>query len=127
MLKTKAEAMKDVGRVLRRKIVIQKQEITEDELGNQTQDWADWKTVRAERNNLWGQEYYAAKAVNEENTVFFIIRHAPFIDDMNTVDYRIKYDGKFYDIKQIDFLKDDGLWVKIKALERGMKLNQVLK
>lgn len=122
MLKTKAEAMKDVGRVLRRKIVIQKQEITEDELGNQTQDWADWKTVRAERNNLWGQEYYAAKVVNEENTVVFVIRDAPFIEEMNTLEYRIKHEDKVFDIKQIDRLQDGGLWVKIKALERGVNV-----
>lgn len=119
MLKSKAEVMKDLGKVLRRKIVIQKQEVTEDEIGNQKSEWTDWQTVWAERNNLWGQEYYAAKVVNEENTLVFTIRYALLIDEINTVDYRIKHEGKFYDIKQIDFLRDDGLWVKIKALERG--------
>lgn len=119
MLKTKTEIMKDVGKVLRRKIVIQKMEIIEDEIGNQRKEWSDWKTVWAERNNLWGQEYYAAKAVNEENTVVFTARYAPFIDEINNTSYRIKFNNKTYDIKQIDYLNDDGLWVKIKALERG--------
>lgn len=119
MLKSKAEAMRDVGKVLRRKIIIQKLEVVEDEIGNQTQDWADWQTVWAERNNLWGQEYYAAKVVNEENTVVFVIRDAPFIEEMNTLEYRIKHEDKVFDIKQIDRLQDGGLWVKIKALERG--------
>ena len=64
MLKSKAEVMKDVSKVLRRKIIIQKINIVEDEIGNQKQEWVDWKTVWAERNNLWGQEYYAAKSVN---------------------------------------------------------------
>lgn len=120
MLKSKAEAMRDVGKVLRRKIIIQKLEVVEDEIGNQIQDWVDWQTVWAERNNLWGQEYYAAKAVNEENTLVFTVRHAPFVDEMDNVKYRVKYCGKIFDIKQIDFLEDDGLWVKIKALERGV-------
>lgn len=119
MIKSKKEVMKDVGKVLRRKIIIQKMEVVQDDIGNQKMEWVDWRPVWAERNNLWGQEYYAAKAVNEESTIVFTVHYAPFIDEMNTVDYRIKHNGKFYDIKQIDFLKDDGLWVKIKALERG--------
>jgi len=119
MLKSKAEVMKDVGRVLRRKIILQKFDVVKDEIGNQTREWKNWREIWVERTNLWGQEYYAAKAVSEENTLIFTARYAPFFDEMNTVDYRIKYQGKFYDIKQIDFLKDDGLWVKIKALERG--------
>jgi len=119
MLKSKAEVMKDVGRVLRRKIILQKFDVVKDEIGNQTREWKNWREIWVERTNLWGQEYYAAKAVSEENTLIFTARYAPFFDEMNTVDYRIKHNGKFYDIKQIDFLKDDGLWVKIKALERG--------
>lgn len=119
MIKSKKEAMKDVGKVLRRKIIIQKLCVKEDEVGNQQTTWVDWQTVWAERNNLWGQEYYAAKVVNEENTLVFTIRHTPFIDAMDTVGFRIKHEDKVYDIKQIDLLQNDGLWVKIKALERG--------
>ncbi len=119
MIKSKKEVMKDVGKVLRRKIIIQKMEVVQDDIGNQKMEWVDWRPVWAERNNLWGQEYYAAKAVNEESTIVFMVRYAPFIDEMNTVDYRIKHNGKFYDIKQIDYLQYDGLWVKIKARERG--------
>lgn len=119
MLKSKAEVMKDVGRVLRRKIILQKFDVVKDEIGNQTREWKNWREIWVERTNLWGQEYYAAKAVNEENTLVFTARYAPFFKEMDTVDYRIKHDGKYFDIKQIDFLWDDGLWVKIKALERG--------
>lgn len=119
MLKTKTEAMKDVGKVLRRKVVIQKLTVVEDEIGNQKKEWVDWKTLRVERSNLWGKEYYAAKAVNEENTLVFTARYGPFVDEINTVEYRALFEGKHYDIKQIDHIQDDGLWVKIKALERG--------
>lgn len=120
MLKSKTEVMKDVGRVLRRKIILQKFDVVKDEIGNQTREWKNWREIWVERTNLWGQEYYAAKAVNEENTLIFTARYTSFFDEVNTIDYRIEYQGKFYDIKQIDFLKDDGLWVKIKALERGV-------
>lgn len=119
MLKTKADVMRDVGKVLRRKITLQKLIITEDELGIQRREWVSWKTLWVERSNLWGREYYAAKAVNEENTLVFTARYGPYIDEINAVEYRVLFEGRKYDIKQIDHLQDDGLWMKIKALERG--------
>lgn len=117
-MKTKVDVMKDLARVRRRKIIIQKQIITEDDIGNQIETWTDWKTLKAEKTGLWGQEYYAARAVNEEATVVFSIRYAAFVEQMDTKN-RIVYDGRAYDIKHIDRLKDGGMWVKIRALERG--------
>ena len=117
-MKTKAEAMKDLAKVRRRKIVIQKKVDGFDEIGNPVEVWANWKTIRVERSSLWGQEYYAAKAVGEENTVVFTAKWVNFLDELNTVEYRILFEGKAYDIKNIDPLQDDGTWVKIKAVER---------
>jgi SPP1 family predicted phage head-tail adaptor len=119
LLKTKAEVMKDVGKTLRRKIELYKLEIVEDDIGAQYPEWVHWKTLRAERSDLWGQEYYAAKSAGEENTLVFTVRYVPFIDKINTVEYQVKFEGKYYDIKHIDYLQDGGQWVKIKALERG--------
>jgi SPP1 family predicted phage head-tail adaptor len=115
MMKAKAEAMKDLAKVRRRKIIIQKRTITEDDIGNQIEVWQDWKTLKAEKTSLWGQEYYAAKAVNEQDTIVFTVRYVAFIDEMDTVDYRVIFDGKTYDIKNIDHVNDD-IWVKIKVL-----------
>ena len=64
-------------------------------------------------------KYFAARAVGEQNTVGFVIRHAPFVEQLNTTDYRVVYEGRACDIKQIDHLKDDGMWVKLRCLEAG--------
>lgn len=117
-MKSKAEVMKDLGKVRRRKIIIQKKIDDFDDIGNPVEIWANWKTIRVERSSLWGQEYYAAQAVGEEKTVVFIAKWVSFLDDLNVVEYRILFDGKAYDIKNIDPLQDDGMWVKIKATER---------
>ena len=114
-MKSKAEVMKDLAKVRRRKIIIQKKTLDFDSIGNQIEVWKDWKTLKAEKNGLWGQEYYAAKAVNEESTVVFTVRHVAFIDEIDTVDYRIMFENKAYDIKNIDRVNDD-VWVKIKVL-----------
>ena len=117
-MKTKSEVMKDLAKVRRRKIVIQKKIHSYDEIGNPVEIWENWKTVRAERTSLWGQEYYAAAATGEEGTVVFTVKWVEFLNDLNTIEYRILHDGKAYDIKNVDLLLDDGMWVKIKALKR---------
>lgn len=119
-MKSKAEVMKDLGKVLRRKIVIQRKETAPDQYGDITTKWNDWQTVRAERISLWGRDYYAAVTVGEEQTVEFIVRYVLFLENLNTDIHRLFYDDDIYDIKQVDYLKDDGMWLKIRALKRGI-------
>lgn len=117
-MKTKAEAMKDLAKVRRRTIVIQRKEMSENALGDPIEMWSDWRIVRAERSSLWGADYYAAAALGQEQTVEFTLRHVAFLDALNTIDYRLLYEGQTYDIKQIDLLQDDGMWIKLRALGR---------
>lgn len=147
-MKSKAEVMKDLAKVRRRKIVIQKKTEGFDEWENPVEAWVDWKTVWAERESLWGKEYFAARAVGEEGTIEFVIRHVGFLDELDTVNYRIVLESSHhdfvsdggglisaiqpvllqkrvdrtrrveYDIKHIDRLTDDGMWVKLRCLER---------
>ena len=118
-MKDKKAAMKDLGRVCRRKIVIQRYSEQKDKWGDPSEaSWKDWKTLWAERSNLWGQDYYAAVAVGQEQTVEFTAKYVPFIDEIKTDTHRLNYDGDIYDIKQVDYLDDEGMWVKIKALRR---------
>lgn len=119
MLKTKDQVMKDLLKVRRRKIIIQKRVIDRDEYKNEIETWIDWREVWAERNQLFGSEYYAAKQLGEEKTVKWTIRYAPFVEELNTIDYRIIYNNDIYDIKDFDFLKDDSIWFVIKAEKSG--------
>lgn len=105
-MKSKSEVMKDLAKVRRRKITIQKKTSDFDSIGNQIAVWKDWKTLKAEKIGLWG---------NEESTIVFTVRYVAFIDGIDTVDYRIMFEGKPYDIKNINRVNDD-IWVKIKVL-----------
>jgi len=116
-MKPKADAMKDLSKVRRHRIVIQQKIDDFDEHQNPVEYWSNWRVLKAERTELFGQEYYAAAAVGQEQTVVFTVRHVPFLDEMNTVEYRLLYDGKAYDIKHIDH-PPGAAWVKIKAMER---------
>ncbi len=119
-MRDKKAAMKDLGRVCRRKIVIQQYSEKKNEWGDPIgAGWDDWKTVWAERSSLWGRDYYAALAVGEEQTVEFVVRYVAFLDELKTDTHRLLYDGEIYDIKHIDYLKDDGMWLKIRAVRRA--------
>ena len=119
-MKKKPDVMKDLGKVLRHRIIIQKRAVTFDDRKNQIESWSDWKPLRVELNNLFGEEYYAAKTVNEENTVKFTLRYTAELNELNSVDFRISFEGKKYDIKNIDHVKHEGIWLIVRALERGI-------
>ncbi len=140
--------MRELGKTLRHRIVIQKRSVTKDLWGNQVEEWQDWQTVWANLQTLWGERYYAAKAVGEENTVIFELRRAPFLGDLifNLTDYRIvetyitrgergtgfvginqpvllegtptQHFGRVYTIKRVDQLPGD-TWVKLTCEEGG--------
>ncbi len=69
---------------LNKRIVIQKYIINQNENGFDIEEWIDYKVVRASMNNLWGKEFYAAKAVQAENTVEFIVRYCKDLKNINT-------------------------------------------
>jgi SPP1 family predicted phage head-tail adaptor len=117
-MKPKAEVMKDLAKVRRRLITIEKRTLAFDAERNQVELWAPWKTLKAEKTQLYGSEYYAAAAQGEEQTVVFTVRKLDCLTEVNTTDFRLTYDGRAYDIKQVDQLQDGGLWAKIKAIAR---------
>ncbi len=142
------DKMRELGKTLRHRIMIQKRSVTKDPWGNQVEEWQDWQTVWANLQTLWGERYYAAKAVGEENTVIFELRRAPFLEDLifNLADYRIvetyitrgemgigivsinqpvvvegtptKHFGRAYTIKRVDQLPG-GAWIKLTCEESG--------
>lgn len=98
---------------LRHRITLQKPIISTNPNGFEVVDWQDLKKVWAAVSNLRGREYYAAATVQAENTVKFIIRYIPDIDNS----MRIIFKGKYYNITAIDNLKYQNKYVEIKGLE----------
>jgi SPP1 family predicted phage head-tail adaptor len=98
---------------LRHRITFQKHTTTINENGFKVETWEDYKTVWAAVSNLHGREYYAAAAVQAENTVKFTIRYLTGLDTT----MRISFRGKIYDIAAIDNIKYQNRFIEIKALE----------
>lgn len=85
--------------------------------GFDTPNWIPFLTVWASVNNLFGKEFYADKAVQAENTVEFVTRYNKDLENLNTKEYRIVWNGKSYDITFIDNIQYANRWIKFKAVE----------
>lgn len=117
---------------LKHKIIIQQFIKTTDDDGYKVEKWQDIKNLWAKVKNLYGKEYYAATAVQQEKTVKFVIRYTKGIDES----MRIKFGKKIvyirdksgnvtgskevdrvYDIKFIDNIKYANRFMEIQAME----------
>lgn len=106
---------------LNKRITIQKYTTYTTENGFDVQDWTSYKTVGASINNLWGKEFYAAKAVQSENTVEFIVRYSRDLEVLLEKDgtklYRVYWNKRVFDITFVDNIQYENKWIKIKAVE----------
>ena len=121
-MKTKEQKMKDLQAVRKHKLMIQKSDGTtlDDDL-NEIKNWIDWKPVKAERMDLFGAEYYEAKSLGEEKSVKWKIKYVSFLEEINTTDYRVvnTRTNEIFDIKDTDYLQDDGQFFIIRAEKSG--------
>lgn len=100
---------------LRHRITLQQLTTSVNDNGFEVETWEDFKTVWAAVSNLHGREYYAAAAVQAENTVKFTIR---YLEGLNTT-MRILFQGRQYNITAIDNIKYRNRYIEIKATEVG--------
>ena len=98
---------------LRHRITLQKLIVSTNSNGFEVETWKELKTVWAAVSNLQGREFFAAAAVQAENTVKFTIRYVSDIDPT----MRIIFRNKRYDIVAIDNKKYQNKYMEIKAQE----------
>ncbi len=100
---------------LRQRITLERLSTFVNESGFETESWEEVGTVWAAVTNLHGREYFAAAAVQAENTVKFTIRYLKGMD----CSMRISFRGKHYNIIAIDNIKYQKRYLEIKAMEVG--------
>lgn len=107
----------DIGR-LDRRITIQKQSVGFDSIGNQKTVLTDFHNCWAAVSGVSGREYWEAREQHEENTLSFKIRYCRKLADIDKINYFIRYNGKVYDITDINNLNAADSLLIIKAVER---------
>lgn len=107
---------------LNKQITVQRYSVTQDEIGNEVSSWDDYLTVWAAVNDLYGQEYWAAAGQGQEDTVVFTTRWNPLLDalaaEKELTRYRLRYDGRMYDITGYDHMGYTRRIIKIKAVRK---------
>lgn len=102
---------------LNKRITIQKIIPISTKNGFDDEGWVDIKTLWASVNNLWGKEFWSAKAIEAEKTVEFVVRYSKELEAMDSKKYRIYWNDKVFNITFIDNIKYENKWIKIKAME----------
>jgi len=98
---------------LKQRITLEKRVTAVNDRGFEEKTWQEVATVWAKAENLRGREYYAAAAVQAENTVTFTIRYRPGVD----TDLRLLFRGKHYRITAVDNVNYENRFLEIKARE----------
>ena len=99
----------------RQRIVIQQNRMVRDKDGNQRNEWADYYSCWAYANNLSGKEYWEAAQVNQEASLFFIVRYCEVLKDLDSTRYRILFRGEIYNSTFVDFMQYQNRTVKLRA------------
>lgn len=115
----KRDAMKRINSSLRHLIRIDTFIPAQQEDGSWETEWSLFAEVWANKQNLYGSEFYAAGQVNKQETVKFTIRYMPSILETPKEKMRIISDGKYYDIDFIDNIRYENEWLEIKAIEQA--------
>ena len=115
----KQTVMKNVNSSLRHLIRIDTFTPTQQEDGSWEAEWSLFAEVWANKQNLYGSEFYAAGQVNKQETVKFTIRYMPSILETPKEKMRIISDNKYYDIDFIDNIRYENEWLEIKAIEQA--------
>lgn len=102
---------------MNKRINIQKYTDVKGEWGQSTTDWADWSTRWASINNLFGREFWQAKEANMENTINITVRYSKDLKDLDTREYRIKWDGKPFNIIHVDNPQFSNKYLIFKCIE----------
>lgn len=89
-----------------KKVEIQALATSADEIGQVVQNWETVLTAWAETENTGGREYYSAKQTNSEDDFIFKVRYSRKIADFLTSEIRIVYNGKIFNVKHIEDVKE---------------------
>ena len=105
---------------LRHPVELQQYTVTEDAVGNQHMEWHTVQRVWAAVNSLHGQEYWAAAAQGQQNTLVFVLRYSPLLgrlmQEADLTRWQLLFEGRPYSIKSCDDVDFQHILIKIKAV-----------
>lgn len=99
---------------LNQRIQIQKAVSKTDEVGNVIQQWQDFYSCFASIKTTGGKEQQKGDT-EEQQTVSFTVRFCKKLAELSSVEYRVVFRGKFYNIVAVNFADYGGKTILIKG------------
>ena len=84
------------------KITIQQKINTTDNDGYETTTWNDFKTLWCKANGVSNKEFFTNMSEKNEDIITFSVRYSDSLNVVDTLNYRILFHQKIYDIVSID-------------------------
>ena len=88
--------------LMRCRIVIQKETVTIDSIGNRTNTWTAWHSCFAYVNMQTGGEHESTGRTIVTDTLVFTVRYCSALAGMQPDGYRISFNGRLYNITAVD-------------------------
>lgn len=89
------------------KITFQKNAVMADEIGNHISSWADYYTCHATVSGEGGAklaEHLTAGQIVDDSELAFTVRYCNALKKIDSLNYRIVFDGVLYNIVSIDHM-----------------------
>lgn len=99
---------------LNQRIQIQKGVSKTDEVGNVLRQWQDFYSCFASVKTTGGKERQKGDT-EEQHSVSFVVRFCKQLSELSSVEYRVVFRGKFYNIVSVDFADYGGKMIRIKG------------
>ena len=101
--------------LLNQKILVQKNEVTVDAIGNHLNQWMDFYSCYATISGESPNESTSAGMVVDNNKAYFTVRWCKAVSESTADNFRILYAGEIYNILGIDHQNFKKKSVKLKC------------
>ena len=112
---------------LRYAVELQEYTAQQDAIGNQTIVWHTAEKAFAAINSLYGQEYWAAAAQGQQNTLVFVLRWSPVLAraaaSADLTRWQLLFEGRSYAIQSVDDMEFRHKLCNIRVVQKNEQNN----
>lgn len=97
------------------KIMIQKNSVITDNIGNHKNEWTDFYDCHATVSGEGGKESKAASQTVDDSDISFTVRYCRNVLNVDNTHFRIVFNGELYNILSVDHMNFKKKAIKFKC------------
>lgn len=96
-------------------IIIQKNSVVTDAIGNHKNEWTDYYPCHATVSGEGGKETSTAGTIVDDSDISFTVRYCRTVSKINNTEYRVLFGGDIYNILSVDHMNFKKKSIKLKC------------